>query len=239
MKYVSSYKHYVIQKTDASMQSIAQKLYGDIEKWRMLVNLNHLKYPYLVDSPQEKLNDPEHLLTWGDMLLLPNDQDVLTQANRNKIVGSNTAQYQPDYYDTTMGMDLKLNISTDVPASDRVGVLESDNYQFKRVVGAENLKQSLLLRILTRRGTLLMHPNYGSQLPNMLGQNMSDHLLADASLELRRTILTDPRVRKVTVTKERMAYNEIYLDATVTPIDSDTLFDIYIYRNQNGLISIR
>ena len=84
-----------------------------------------------------------------------------------------------------------------------------------------------------------MHPNYGSQLPNMLGQNMSDHLLADASLELRRTILTDPRVRKVTVTKERMAFNEIYLDATVTPIDSDTLFDIYIYRNQNGLISIR
>lgn len=236
---MSSYKHYVIQQSDASMQSIAQKLYQDMSKWRMLVHLNDLQYPYLVKTPEEKLNNPEHLLTWGDMLLLPNDNDVISQANANKIVESNTAHYQPVYYDTTLGMDLKLNISTDAPESEQFGVLESNGHSFERVIGVDNLKQSLINRILTRRGTLLMHPRYGSQLPNLLGKPMNKQLLADAARELNRVILTDPRVKKVKITKELLTYDQIYLDATITPIDYDTAFDLYLYRSQQGAISIR
>ena len=239
MNTLSSYKHYVIQQTDNSIQSIAQKLYGDVGKWRMLVNLNHLEYPYLVKTPQQKLNNPEHLLVYGDRMLLPNDEQTLQQASKNKVIESNTSHYQPAYYDNTLGMDLQLDISTDVPLSEQLGVLRADGHTFKRVVGIQNLKQSLILRILTRRGTLLLHPNYGSQLPAMLGKPMNARRLADAAYELERVITTDTRVASVKITKKLLTYDQIFLDALVKPIGEDTAFDIYLYKTQTGQVSIR
>lgn len=236
---MSSYKHYVIQDTDKSIESIAFKIYKDMEKWRTLVNLNNLEYPYLVDSPQQKLNNPEHLVTYGDLLLLPNDVNVVEQADKNKIIESNTPHYAPHYYDTTLGMDLNLNVGTDVPLSDRVGILEPHGGDLKRVTGLENLKQSLILRILTRKGTLLMHPNYGSWLTDMLGKPMNNHMLQDAAWELQRTITSDTRVQACVVTKARLSYDEIFLDAEVTPIGYDKAFDLYLYRSSNGEISFR
>ena len=236
---MSSYKHYVIQATDKSIQTIAFKLYKDIEKWRMLVNLNNLEYPYLVDSPQQKMNDPEHLVTHGDTLLLPNDIEVAQQADKNKIIESNTPHYAPHYYDTTLGMDIKLDVGTDVPLTDQFGVIESNGQDLERVTGTENLKQSLILRILTRKGTLLMHPNYGSWLTDMLGRPMNNHLLQDATWELQRTILSDTRVKQCTITKARLSYDEMFLDAEVTPIGYDKAFDLYVYRSQQGEISFR
>lgn len=236
---MSSYKHYVIQDTDKSIESIAFKIYKDMEKWRTLVNLNNLEYPYLVDSPQQKLNNPEHLVTHGDLLLLPNDANVAEQADKNKIIESNTPHYAPHYYDTTLGMDLNLNVGTDVPLSDRVGILEPHGGDLKRVTGLENLKQSLILRILTRKGTLLMHPNYGSWLTDMLGKPMNNHMLQDVAWELQRTITSDTRVQACVVTKARLSYDEIFLDAEVTPIGYDKAFDLYLYRSSNGEISFR
>ena len=81
---MSSYKHYIIKQGD-TLQSIAQTLYSDIGEWRMLVNLNHLHYPYIVKTAQQKMNDPEHLLTYGDKLLLPND-DVQLKVSGNYAV---------------------------------------------------------------------------------------------------------------------------------------------------------
>lgn len=239
MNKLSSYKHYQIQQTDDSMQSIAFKLYQDMSMWRTLVNLNHLRYPYLVKTPQEKLNDPEHLLTWGDDLLLPNDEETLTKAENNKLIESNTPYNQPAYYDDTLGMDLSLDISTDATQSEQIGVLTTNGYTFKRAIGEDNLKQSLMLRILTRRGTLLMHPRYGSQLPNMIGKPMNSKLLADCARELKRTIMTDTRVYKCKITRSLLSYNQIFLDASVTPISYNTAFDIFIYRSESGQISIR
>lgn len=235
---MSSYKHYVIKQGD-TLQTIAQKLYSDIGEWRMLVNLNHLHYPYIVSTPQRKMNDPEHLLTYGDKLLLPNDGRTYEEANQNKIIQSNTPYYQPDYYDTTLGMDIQLNISTDVPLTDQLGVLEANQSDLHTVTGVENLKQSLINRILTRRGTLLFHPNYGSQLLNMLGRPMNRALLTDAAHELSRTITTDTRVAKCTVDKSLLTYDDIFLNALVTPINYDTAFNIYLYRSKNGQFSIR
>lgn len=236
---MSVYKHYVIAQGE-TLQSIAQKLYGDMNRWRDLVDLNDLEYPYIVDTPQEKLNNPDHLLTRGDQLLLPNGEQDYRIANQNKVIESNTPHYQPDYYDNVMGMDIALNVSTDVPLREQMGIIESDHGRdLKRVVGLDNLKQSLINRILTRRGTLLMHPNYGSVLPDMLGKNLNSRMLTDVANELSRTIDTDSRVAKCKVDKALLSYDEIMLHVLVTPIDYDTSFSIYLYRSQEGQISIR
>lgn len=235
---MSSYKHYILKQGD-TLQSIAQTLYSDIDEWRMLVNLNHLHYPYIVTTAQQKMNDPEHLLTYGDELLLPNDAQTFNEANQNKIIESNTPHYQPAYYDTVLGTDIKLNISTDVPLSEQLGVIEANNSDLETVTGIQNLKQSLINRILTRRGTLLFHPNYGSQLPNMLGKPMNHALLEDACTELSRTITTDTRVAKCKVSKSLLSYNDIFMNAIVTPIKYAQAFNIYLYRSKNGQFSIR
>lgn len=235
---MSAYKHYVIQEGD-TIQTIAFKLYQDMEQWHTLVNLNHLEYPYIVDTPQEKMGNPEHLLTRGDRMLLPNDQDTWQRASENKIIESNTAHYQPVYYDTVLGMDLALNVNTDGHMDEAFGILDSDGHQPNTVVGIQNLKQSLILRILTRKGTLLFHPEYGSLLPDMLGKQMNRQLLMDAKNELRRTLTSDPRVKNATVTSAKMSYTSMFLTADITPIGSDKIFNLYLYQSENGEISIR
>lgn len=235
---MSAYKHYVISQGE-TLQTIAQKLYHDVSQWRMLANINHLQFPYIVKTPQLKKNNPEHLLTRGDMLLLPGDMRTYQTAEQAKIEESNTPYYQPSYYDTVLGTDIELNIGTDVPLPEQLGVIEGNGFDLERVTGAENLKQSLINRILTRRGTLLFHPEYGSQLPNMLGKPVNQARLADAANELSRTITTDGRVSKCKVTHASLNGGDIFLTAEVLPISYATSFYIYLYRSKKGLVSIR
>ena len=118
-------------------------------------------------------------------------------------------------------------------------MIEANNSDLETVAAIQNLKQSLINRILTRRGTLLFHPNYGSQLPNMLGKPMNHALLVDACNELRRTITTDSRVAKCKVSKSLLTHDDIFMNATVTPIKYAQAFNIYLYRSKNGQFSIR
>lgn len=235
---MSIYRHYTI-KQDENIRQIAYKLYRDMDKWKMLVNLNNLRYPYIVKSFQEKANDPAHLLTYGDDLLLPNDEGQEQRAEENKIKDSNTKHYAPKYYDMVMGTDIKLDISTDTPLPDQTGILVADGRDLQTVSGLENLKQSLINRILTPYGTLYMHPRYGSHLPEILGKSMNQQLLSDAVVELKRTLTTDERVQQVKVKKNVLTYDTIYLVATITPITYNDAFNIYLYRSEQGDFSIR
>lgn len=232
------YKHYTI-KDKETIRQIAFKLYRDQSRWQMLVNLNDLHYPYIVNTPDEKLQDPNHLLCRGDDLLLPNNEEDARLADDGLLKESNTKYYQPDYYDTVLGQDIKLDISTDVPLPDRTGVLVSQGRDFETVVGIDNLKQSLIMRILTRYGTLYYHPHYGSHLPDMLGKPMNAKRLSDAVVELSRTITTDERVAKVEVDKNLLSYDQIFMRAKVTPVDYNTAFNIYIYKSESGEVSVR
>lgn len=235
---MSIYRHYTI-KQDENIRQIAYKLYRDMDKWKMLVNLNNLRYPYIVKSFHEKANDPAHLLTYGDDLLLPNDEEQEQRAEENKIKDSNTKHYAPDYYDMVMGTDIKLDISTDTPLPDQTGVLVASGRDLITVSGLQNLKQSLINRILTPYGTLYMHPTYGSHLPEILGKPMNQQLLSDTVVELKRTLTTDERVQQVKVKKNMLTYDTIYLVATVTPIAYNDAFNIYLYRSEQGDFSIR
>lgn len=234
---MSIYKHYVI-KSGEDLRTIAQKLYGNPNLWVKLASLNHLKTPYIVGSEEELAKDPDHLKMWGQYLILPNDTDVY-RANSALIEESNTAHYKDAYYDTVLGMDLKLDISTDVALTEQLGVLDDNGRTFETVSGIHNLKQSLILRILTRRGTLMLHPNYGSNIPNMIGKNINHKLVRELAVELRRTITTDSRVADCVITEAKANYNEVYLVASVTPINYNEAFDLYLFRSQSGELSLR
>lgn len=232
------YKHYVIKKGD-TIQGIAYKLYRDMSQWRTLVELNNLKYPYIVDSPEKVLDNPEHLKCWGDRLLLPNNTNDVVRANRAKLKEKNTSYYRNQHYDAVLGNDIKLNLHTDVTLDEQRGVLVSNGRDLDTADDIDNLKQSLIMRILTRKGTLYRHPNYGSTLPDMIGKPISSTLLHDITTEVQRVISTDTRVQSAEVTESRLSYNSIFINVSITPIGYDSAFDLYIYRSENGDLSLR
>ena len=232
------YKHYTIKQND-TIQGIAFKLYRDMSQWRTLVELNNLKYPYIVDSPEKVLKDPEHLKCWGDRLLLPNNTNDVVRANRAKLKDTNTSYYRNQHYDAVLGNDIKLDLRTDVTLDEQRGVLVSNGRDLDTVDGIYNLKQSLIMRMLTRKGTLYRHPNYGSTLPDMLGKPLSSTLLHDIVTEVQRVISTDTRVQSAEVTNSRINYNSVFISVSVIPIGYDSAFDLYIYRSENGDLSLR
>lgn len=232
------YKHYVIKQND-TIQGIAFKLYQDIDKWYDLVKLNDLRYPYIVDSPEKVLDNPEHLKCWGDRLLLPNNINDVVKAKRAKLKEKNTNYYRNQHYDAVLGNDIKLNLHTDVTLDEQRGVLVSNGRDLDTADGIDNLKQSLIMRILTRKGTLYRHPNYGSTLPDMIGKPISSTLLHDITTEVQRVISTDTRVQSAEVTESRLSYNSIFINVSITPIGYDSAFDLYIYRSENGDLSLR
>ena len=232
------YKHYVIKQND-TIQSIAFKLYQDMDKWYALVKLNDLRYPYIVNSPEKVLANPEHLKCWGDRLLLPNNTNDVVRANRAKLKEKNTNYYRNQHYDAVLGNDLKLNLHTDVTLDEQRGVLVSNGSDLDTADGIDNLKQSIIMRILTRKGTLYRHPNYGSTLSDMLGKPISSSLLHDITTEVQRVISTDTRVQSAEVTESRLSYNSVFINVSITPIGYDSAFDLYIYRSENGDLSLR
>ena len=210
-----------------------------MSQWRTLVELNNLKYPYIVDSPEKVLKDPEHLKCWGDRLLLPNNTNDVVRANRAKLKDTNTSYYRNQHYDAVLGNDIKLDLRTDVTLDEQRGVLVSNGRDLDTVDGIYNLKQSLIMRMLTRKGTLYRHPNYGSTLPDMLGKPLSSTLLHDIVTEVQRVISTDTRVQSAEVTNSRINYNSVFISVSVIPIGYDSAFDLYIYRSENGDLSLR
>jgi len=68
------------------------------------------------------------------------------------------------------------------------------------VAGGDNCAQALFLRLATSQGDLAMHPDYGSQLPSLVGSKMSVAGIANAvNSELQTLLATDPRFASANV----------------------------------------
>lgn len=227
------YKEYVVDYGD-TVKSIAHFQLGNDSLWREIVKLNNLKYPYIVDTDDERLNDPEHLVTIGDPILLPVKHNISNLQEDNDL----NSYDRKNIYDTSLGMDLKVLFDNE---NDGIVVTRNKytkNADFDKVVGVDNLIQSLLLRLLTIRGSLLHHKNYGSNLLLFLGQNITGETIQLIDLEITRTLTSDSRVAKASVTHAIVDGNGAIFDISVTPIGYDESVSIYISRAVDGTISI-
>jgi phage gp46-like protein len=104
---------------------------------------------------------------------------------------------------------------------------ETGEYDLDRLMGADNLKQALLLRFLTAVGELasLGHPNYGSRLFELIGERNTETNRNRAKLFVLQALGDEPRVkevRSVRVTQNRANPNQIDIDISLIPIDSST-----------------
>ena len=187
------FKKHVVQYEE-TMQAIAQRYYGDVSYWIDLVEHNNLKYPYLVETDEEKMQDPERLASTGDTIIIPIESD-LTDVSAKEI----NSRDKDVLVELALGRD--LNITADEKyfnehgTSDNILAFSTDGTgDLDTVKGIDNMKQQLQARLLTPRGSLMLHPNYGSDLHNLFGLNIPEQATL-IEMEVLRTLTSDNRVK--------------------------------------------
>lgn len=187
------FKKHVVQYEE-TMQAIAQRYYGDVSYWIDLVEHNNLKYPYIVETNEEKMQDPERLASTGDTIIIPIESD-LTDVSAKEI----NSRDKDVLVELALGRD--LNITADEKYFNEHGT--SDNIlafstngsgDLDTVKGIDNMKQQLQARLLTPKGSLMLHPNYGSDLHNLFGLNIPEQATL-IEMEVLRTLTADNRVK--------------------------------------------
>lgn len=213
------YKKHEIRYND-TMQSISQRYYNTPEYWIDLVEHNNLKYPYIVDEAEDKLKDPEHLVTTGDELVIPQESYLsdysIKEINKND---------KDRLVDMALGSD--LNITSDSKyynkygTSDEIMAFSEDVHgDLDTVIGVENMKQQLINKLMTPKGSLLLHPEYGSNIHELFQKSIPETGLL-IELEITRTLLTDSRVKSVQTISWKIEENKFYgeFDVELTSIE--------------------
>ncbi|GGL15958.1 hypothetical protein [Deinococcus radiotolerans] len=85
------------------------------------------------------------------------------------------------------------------------------------VAGRDLLVESLARRLRTRRGALFYDPEFGSYLPDYLGERVED-AGAEAAAICQLDLEEDPRVISAAVTVEQVALEGVQLRATLDTI---------------------
>lgn len=138
----------------------------------------------------------------------------------------------------SFGADLRLLADLDRQDSRRRGDdlataarAESGQVDLARLTGADNLKQALLLRLLTPAGELapLGHSDYGSRLGELIGERNTETSRNRAKLFILEALAAEPRVAKVLavdVTTRRSDPSRIDIAVRVATVAGDAPLEL-------------
>lgn len=222
-----------------TIQSIAQDELGDMTKWIALAQFNSLRHPYIVDTVVEKNQNPDHLVTIGDTILIKMDNTA--QSNLIANLSNATTYDQEEILALALGKDLDIlplpkNFAS--PGYDsQIFEMKSDGkgaIATKR--GLENLKQSLYIRLITPLGGYVGHPEYGSKLDMYLGMKNTEENATLIDIEIERTIRTDARVRTVKCNGHAISGSTYTSSFTVTSATLEEAFQFVVSSSNNGPI---
>lgn len=226
-------KHYV--QYGETLQSISQSYFDTPEHWIDLIEHNNLKYPYIVETSEEKRERPEELVTYGDYIIIPIQGDLkdiqaqeINKRDRDKIV------------ELSLGRDLNITNDDDKISgtSDEILFLKDNGQQdLDTVRGIENLKQQLQARMLTRRGSLLLHPSYGSDLHKLFELNTPEQGMKIQN-EITRTLLSDSRVREVNLNNWTIDGNEFNGSFSIDIISVEQSLNFVLGADETGVFAI-
>lgn len=220
-----------------TMQSIAQMETGDVNDWIKIAEYNNLKYPYIVYSREEKMANLEHLVTLGDELIIPQEQSIL-----DNDVYKMSKRDQAFILSLALGRDLDM---TSMPehyfqqgTSDEIFELTHNGAgDIKHIEGAENIKQATLSRLMTAKGSLMLHPEYGSNLHNLFNKATLEQMKV-ISLEVTSTVLKDTRVAECAVVSQSIDGDTYYGEYKATIHSMKTQFEFVVTSDSTGAIIV-
>ena len=116
------------------------------------------------------------------------------------------------------GIDFRLN-------NDQDDTMITSNQDFNLITYYDNLKQAIINRLRTGQGSLSLHPNYGSQLNELIGKNGNALILSEARQYVREALLQEPRISRINTIKTNFqegSNNQIVvIQINVTPIGNN------------------
>jgi phage baseplate assembly protein W len=181
-----------------TLASIAGRVLGDSTQWPKLASINNLDYPYLDFSGPLGAPDPSFaaaglkVLGSGASIKMP-----LPSAQGNVAIA-----FDP------FGTDLQDSqaVSGSPPDEALIG-------------GLNNLGAAIIRRLLTPKGKIPWHPEYGSLLPTFIGTPQELNYIDSIELETEQCILSDPRILSVQSVEANIEGNSVQIQASVlTPL---------------------
>ncbi len=189
---------YVLRQGD-SVERLALRYLGDIERFIEILELNALAYPYLITDRDYRpaIYDPQF---FDPAMYDTNPQPDRTGIPDGVRVTGETIWLPPDANvpageATFTELDVEL-YGRDLALTDGVLALNA-HAEARTVEGRDNIVQAVEQRIGTGRGELLLHPGYGMERPLAVGVEGTRANTVVAGLELARTVMQDPRVVRI------------------------------------------
>lgn len=232
------FKKHVISYGD-TIQSIAQQELGDMNQWITLAQFNNLRHPYIVDTVDEKMTNPDHLVTIGDVILVKVANDTTSNLIESL---SNTSQFdQEEIFALALGKDLDI---LPLPRGFGQPGWDSEIFEMKSdgrggiatKRGIENHKQSLYIRIVTPKGSYIGHPEYGSDVDMYLGKKNTEENATLIDIEIERTMKTDGRVKNVVNNGHTIVGNTYSVSFSVYTYTLEEAFEFILTTSDNGTL---
>ena len=189
-------------------------LYG--VDWTELVEINGLEYPYIDDdlyiNENEKLDGVAKI---GSKLVIPTPGINIPNKTNNSSVEVEKYAFGCDLDLFSLEETQNHTINLEVE-----GQLTDDNKgDIKLSEGIANLRQQLIIRLGTPKGSLLLHPEFGSNILNYVGARTTVELLNKIRLEVQECLLGDFRVLGVSNITAIGKNKGIYIECFVHPTE--------------------
>lgn len=186
---ISGYRFVETRRGD-TLAAIAARELGDASRWPEIVGYNSLRPPFITDD--EALADSGVIVT-GQFLRVP------------AAVALVSVESQPS---EVFGRDIGLS-------SGRIGVADGD---FAVAGGLDNLRQALRHRVITDRGELTFHLEYGSLLRTLLGTVSVPTVALLAARYARAAVLADARISTVSKAVATVEGDAVRVDVEAIPV---------------------
>lgn len=205
-----------------SLQKLA-RIYN-VSDWRTIAELNELESPY-IDSRFPIVADygTKKVALVGTLLLIPN---LSTTSTIPKFKSK-------DIEGVAYGKDLDLYGEEPIGMREK-GYLREGNTDIQTVSGIANLAQQLMTRLSVKRGALLMHPDFGSDLDRYLGKLDSQENRNKILFEVEACIRSDARVQDVFDLQVLAENGVLMVSGKIVPIEPGQPF---VLRHNIGIIS--
>lgn len=190
-----------------SLQRIARQY--DLDNWQEIAEINRLEPPYINSIfEDDTYKDNDRVAEVGDLILIPTPQAYTIADNKDK----------KEIEATAYGKDLDLYHRKTVDHEIK-GRLEINQADVDTVTGLENLGQQLQSRLSVTKGTLFMHPEFGSELYKYYGKNYSQENVNKIMFEIESCIRSDFRVKDIKEIDIKVVKGQVIFNAEVIPIE--------------------
>lgn len=180
-----------------TIRDVARRLTGRSDDWKVLVQINNLKPPYVTSA----VDAPLGVLKVGDTILYPSktarDLDagnIPSASNASNAEAENQGALGSPVV-LAYGRDLRLLDSprgTDFLLTD---IAINQRGDLSTIVGLDNVEQAVKVKFATEQGELPKHPTFGTAFP--IGSKATVDSFNTFRLGALATFASDSRVKKV------------------------------------------